>query len=299
MAAEGAQTDGRVFAYAIAEHTGGLNPMGDASAGGAGTTHLWLDAPSMTLLAANFGTGSTSSLTLHTDGRPGVLVSSIQAYGSGPHRRQASPHAHGIAVDRTGRHALVADMGADRVFVYGFNRSTRSLAADWPNVQRAYQAPAGSGPRRAVFSATGHMVYVLSELSAEITALRWDSTLGSLEAVQTLPLTTPGFEGVKSASELAPSRDGRFVYAGNRGENQILVYRADADSGELELVQRHPSGGDVPWAFDIHPSGQWMLVAHHRSQRLSLHRIDKTSGRLSDTGVTLDVPAPVSVLFVN
>ena len=298
-AAEGTEADGRVLAYSIAAQTGGLTPVGEASAGGAGTTHLWLDAPSMTLMAANFGAGSVSSLALFADGRPGALVSTIKATGSGPHRRQASPHAHGVTVDPSGRHALVADMGADRVFVYGFERATRALQPDDAVALRSYQAPAGSGPRRAVFGAIGRTVYVLSELSAEVTALKWDSALGKLSPVQTLALSGPGFEGVKSASELALGRDGRFVYVANRGENQLVVYRVDADSGELAPVQRISSGGETPWAFDIHPSGQWMLVANYRSQRLNLFRIDTASGLLSDTGVALDSPAPVSVLFVN
>ncbi len=298
-AVEGAEGDGRVLAYTVDGRTGGLSLLGEGAAGGAGTTHLWLDAPSMTLLAANFAAGTVSSIALLPDGKPGALVSTIKATGSGPHRRQASPHAHGVAIDPSGRHALVADMGADRVFVYGFERTTRSLVPDDATAPRSFQAAAGSGPRRAVFSATGRMVYVLSELTAEITALRWDASSGRLASVQTLALSSAEFAGTRSASELALSPDGRFLYVGNRGESQLLVYRVDVGSGELTPVQRLPSGGEAPWAFDIHPSGQWMLVANYRSNRVNLLRIDATSGRLSDTGVTLDSPAPVSVLFVN
>lgn len=298
-AAEGGDADGRVLAYTMDGRTGGLMLLGEMGAGGAGTTHLLLDAPSMTLLAANFGSGTVSSMALQPDGKPGALVSTIKATGSGPHRRQASPHAHGVAVAPSGRHALIADMGADRVFVYGFDRATRALQPDDASAPRSYQAPAGSGPRRAVFGARGRVVYVLTELSAEITVLHWDALPGRLTPVQTLALSGPEFEGTKSASELALSRDGRFVYVANRGENQLIVYRVDAGSGELAPVQRLSSGGDTPWAFDIHPSGQWMLVANYRSHRVNLLRIDTESGLLSDTGVALDSPAPVSILFVN
>lgn len=298
-AAEGDDAGGYVLAYSVDGRTGGLTPLGEAGAGGAGTTHLWLDAPSMTLMAANFGAGTVSSMALQPDGKPGALVSTIKATGSGPHRRQASPHAHGVAVDPSGRHALVADMGADRVFVYGFDRATRALQPDDASAPRSYQAPAGSGPRRAVFGAQGRVVYVLNELSAEITTLRWDAVPGKLTPVQTLALSGPEFEGAKSASEFALSRDGRFAYVANRGENQLIVYRVDAASGELAPVQRLPSGGEAPWAFDIHPSGQWMLVANHRSQRVNLFRIDTATGLLSNTGVALESPTPVSVLFVN
>jgi hypothetical protein len=37
--------------------------------------------------------------------------------GSGPHRRQKSPAAHGVAIDPTHRYLPVADFSADRIFV--------------------------------------------------------------------------------------------------------------------------------------------------------------------------------------
>lgn len=284
--------DGSVIAYAIDGRSAALTRINEASAGGGGTTHLHLDRASMTLLAANFGGGSTSSIAVNLDGSLGALVSTIKAAGSGPHRRQASPHAHGVVLDPYGRHALVADMGADRVFVHGFDPTTRALTAG-----NAFITPPGSGPRRAVFGAGGRFVYVLNELSAELMTLRWEGQ--RLALVQSMPIFSPEFQGAKSASELAVSRDGRFVYAADRGESRLLVYRVNADSGELSLLQRLPSGGEAPWAFEIHPSGQWLLVANYRSNRLNLFGIDAATGRLMDTGQSVDSPAPVSVSFVN
>lgn len=299
VATDGNGQEGSVVAFVMDGATGALTPLNETAAGGGGTTHLWLDKPSMTLLAANFGGGSTSSFSVSSDGRVGALVTTVKATGSGPHRRQTSPHAHGVTVDPSGRYALVADMGADRVFVYGLDRATHALLADDAAVPRAFVAPAGSGPRRAIFGASGHFVYVLNELTAEVMVLRWDATQGRLSQVQTVPLSNPEFQGVKSASEIAVSRDGRFVYASNRAENTLVVWRVDADTGALTPLQRLPSGGEAPWAFEIHPSGQWMLVANYRSNRLNLFRIDPGSGQLSDTGQVVESPAPVSVTFVH
>ena len=50
------------------------------------------------------------------DGSVQARVSLRKETGAGPHKRQTSPHAHGVAVDPSGRYALVADLGLDRLF---------------------------------------------------------------------------------------------------------------------------------------------------------------------------------------
>lgn len=298
--------EGAVAAFAINRATGALSKLNDAPSGGAGATYLRLDAPSNTLLVANFGGGSASSIAVRADGSLGELVSTMKATGSGPHRRQASAHAHSAAVDPTGRYALVPDLGADRVFVYGLGRATHTLSALPPQLpqsladtSRAYVAPPGSGPRHLVFSADGRFVWLLNELSAEVTALRWDAGDGRLTAVQTQAISSADFTGTRSGAEIALSPDGRFVYVVDRGERALVVYRVNAATGELGLVQRIASGGEVPWGMRLHPSGRWLLVAHQRSNSVNVFSIDQASGRITTTGESAESPMPVSLTFVG
>jgi 6-phosphogluconolactonase len=292
---------GSVSAFSIDRASGALRKLNDAPTGGAGATYLWLDALSGTLLAANFGGGSASSIAVQADGSLGTLVSTIKATGSGPHRRQAAPHAHSAAIDPSGRYALVPDLGADRVFIYAFDRATRALTPlpDTPaGGVRAYAALPGSGPRHLVFSADGRFVWLLNELSAEVTTLRWDASQATLTPLQTLAASSAEFTGVKSGAEILLSPDGRFVYVEDRGERTLVVYRVNAETGELSFVQRIATGGEVPWGMAIHPSGKWLLVAHQRSGTVNVFRIDTASGRLDSTGESVEAPTPVSITFV-
>jgi 6-phosphogluconolactonase len=293
------KTRGSVIAFSVNRASGALTRLAEADTGGSGTTNLWLDQPSSTLLTANFGGGSASSIALKPDGSFGPLVSTIKASGSGPHRRQASAHAHGVAIDPSGRYALVADMGADRLFVYGFDRETHALLPDDSSKPRSFAAPAGSGPRHLAFGANGQYVYLLSELTAEITVLRWDAQQAQLTSVQSLDTTSLEFKGATSGAEVAVSPDGRFVYVENRGENMLVVYRVNAATGELSLVQRIASGGELPWGFALHPSGKWLLVANERSGKVNVFSVDMATGRLRDSGAAVDTPAPVSITFVQ
>lgn len=298
-AIDGDGQEGSVRAYALDRLSGSLTFINEVPSGGAGSTHLWLDAASGTLLVANFGAGSVSSIPILRDGSLGVRVSTIKATGSGPHRRQASPHAHGALIDPSGRFALVSDMGADRVFVYGFDRVTHALRPDDANPPRSLAVAAGSGPRRCVFGHDGRFVYVLNELSADVLTLRWDAAQGRLTPLRSQPISSDDFQGVKSASEMALSKDGRYLYVTDRGEHTVVVFVVDPETGELRLLQRLPSGGAAPWAFDIDMSGQWMLVANQRSNRINLFRIDVATGLLTDTGRMLESPGPISIAFTR
>ena len=291
--------EGSVTAYAVDRGTGALTKVNAVATGGNGTTYLWLDIPSMTLLGANYSSGSVSSIAVNSDASVGPLTSTVKEAGSGPNRRQASAHAHSVAVDPSGRYALVPDLGADRVFVYGFDRATHALSPDDAVNPRSFTTPPGSGPRHLAFGLNGQYVYLLTELTAEIMVLRWDASQGHLTLVQSLPTTSQDFQGAKSGAEVAVSHDGRFVYVANRGENALVVYRVSPDSGELSLVQRTPSGGQRPWGFSIDELGKWMLVENQASGTVNVFGIDPVSGMLSDTGQSIDIPAPVSVVFVK
>lgn len=297
LAVDGSGAEGRMVACAVDGRSGALTLLNAVGAGGSGTTHLLLDAPGNTLFAANFGGGSVASASVRADGSLGERASLIQATGSGPHRRQASPHAHGVTLDPSGQFVLVADLGVDRVFVYGRGAGGHALLPDAASPPRAFAMAPGSGPRRVVFGVSGEVAYVLCELTAEILTLRWDAAQGRLAPVQSTALSSPGFQGNRSASEIALGSDGRFLYAADRGEATLLVYRVDPQTGLLALVQRIACAGELPWAFVIHPSGRWLVVANHRSNRLQVFQIDARTGLLALTGHTAESPAPVSLGF--
>ena len=114
------------------------------------------------------------------------------------------------------------------------------------------------------------------------------STLPSSQPVQ------PGF----TAAELRLHPNGRFLYASTRGHNSISVFSIEASSGRLTLKQNVPTQGKTPRCFGIDPSGHWLLAANQGSDDVVVFRVDANTGRLTPTGQTIEVGAPVCVLFV-
>lgn len=289
-------SQGGVVAYRVDPRSGALMIIGNVRAGGGGTTHLAFDRRSSTLLSANYGGASSATIPVGGDGVPGAATSVLHMTGSGPHRRQAAPHPHCAWTDPAGRFALVADLGTDKVWVLPFDGPDQKYGSEDPAAHASYISPPGSGPRHIAAHPDGRTLYLITELSAEIQTLNWDAATGVLEHRQTVSLNSPGFAGAGSGAEIAVSRDGRFVYASNRGENSLVVYAVDRRAKTLTQVQSLPSGGDKPWHFAIHPGGRWLLVANRDANAVRVFRIDR-SGRLSDTGRTLASPTPVHVHF--
>jgi len=291
------QPSGGVMAFHIDAHSGSLTKIADQRVGAPGTTHLWFDAGSSTILAANYGGGSLVTLPVKPDGTLGEPSSSVKFTGSGPHKRQASPHAHGVSVSPEGRWVLVTDLGADRLWVVPFDRASGKLGAFDAASPHHVALPAGSGPRHMVWAPSGKFLYVITELTATLVTYRWDAAKGMLALVDSVSTDAPDYTGDKSASEVAISADGKFLYAANRGDNALVVFKLNAASGKPALVQRQSTGGATPWHFALHGSGRWVLVANRGSDAVNVLARDPKTGLLSATAQKLSVTFPVHVFL--
>ncbi|MGE5125277.1 MAG: lactonase family protein [Betaproteobacteria bacterium] len=289
----GGKKTGAVSAFAVDPKTGDLTLLNQQASEGGDPCHLVVDRAGRNVLVANYGGGTVAVLPIGADGRL-AKATSVQAHrGSGPNKdRQEKPHAHGIYLDASERHALAPDLGADRVFVYRFDASRGTLEP-----QGAAPLEPGSGPRHLAFDPAGRHVYVIDELASTITAFGYDATKGVLETLQTVPTLPAGFNGASTTAEVALTPDGRWLYGSNRGHDSLAVFSVAAD-GRLTAAGHFPAGGREPRHFAIDPSGRFMLVAHQDSDSITVFRLDGASGRLSAVGAAISLSKPVCVLPV-
>ena len=289
------KSQGGVQALRIDRQSGSVTKISDVRAGGGGTTNLWFDRASNTILAVNYGGGSLVTMPVNADGTLGAIISQVQFTGSGPLRRQSSPHPHGVMVDPSGHYVLVSDLGADRIWVLPFDRKTRAIGADDPAQSRHFVLAPGSGPRHMAWHPGGRWLYLANELTANVDTFAWDARAGRLRRVQELSTDDPAYKGEKSAAEVAVSRDGRFVYVSNRGDHMIVVHAVNQRTGALTQIQRIASGGPWPWHFAIHRSGRWMLVANRDADAITVLAINPRTGLVRATGKSMATPKPVFV----
>jgi 6-phosphogluconolactonase len=285
---------GSVSAFAIDGATGKLTPLNKVSSKGAGPCHLSLDRSGKWLFVANYDSGSIASFPVHADGSLGEAAATVQHAGSSVNRqRQSGPHAHSVVTSPDGHFLLSADLGLDEVLVYRIG-ATGSLT---PNDPPFAKVPPGSGPRHIAFSHDGKFVYVASEMIPGVTVFQYDAKRGSLKSIQTITSLPAGYTERDSGAEIAVSPNGLFVYASNRGANSIAAFAVDRKTGQLTPAGLFPSGGKTPRNFAIDPTGQWLFSAHQDSDSIVKFRIDPKSGALTQAGDTLEVGAPVCIVF--
>lgn len=298
----GGEQGGYIRVFRIDDASGALRQLDEITVetvptGSGGLSYIGLTSNADALLVADFAAGSAVTVPLGPNGGLRAVASVVQDVGSGPSPRQTGPHPHCVVVDPSRRHALVADFGADRVFVYDYDPATRRMSAGAPDGPGSYATAPGSGPRRLAFHPNGRTLYLLNELTADLQVLRWDAGQGELTPRQVLSTNAADHTGTTSAAELAVSRDGRYLYTSNRGENALVVFSADPATGLLTETQRIPCAGVTPWSFALHPGGRWLFVANEASGRVSLFSVDRASGRLTDTGASVAVPYPDCIAF--
>src|SRR5262245_58800543 len=200
--------DGAASAFSIEEATGRLEFLNGTSSKGAGPCYISLDRTGRHLLIANYGGGSVTVIPVNPDGTIAPASAFVKHPGD-------SAHAHSIDVDAANRHAIAADLGLDRVFVYRFDPLEGALGSEPAFVT----LDPGAGPRHVALHLGGRFAYVLNELALTITALTYDSERGALGVIRTVSSLPEGVAAAKdfSGAEILVHPGGRFLYASNRG----------------------------------------------------------------------------------
>ena len=212
--------------------------------------------------------------------------------------RQDSPHPHWCGYSPDGRFAFVPDLGMDRIVIY-------KVDAEKPAITRhgfAASVP-GGGPRHMRFSMNGRFILLLNELSLSVTTFAYDPATGTTKQLTTTPALSEAVkagETFNSAAEILVHPNGRFVYSSNRGNDSVTVYRADADTAQLTVVEVEPVRGAWPRNINLDPSGNWLLAAGAHSNTISVHGVDPDTGELTHQHNRLvSVPGPICILFAE
>ncbi len=286
---------GGVASFAVGPEDGGLTLINTQPSGGRGPCFVAVSPDGGAVLAANYSGGSVAALPAGADGRLAPPASVIQHAGSSVDRqRQKGPHAHSINVDPSGRFALAADLGLDKILVYRLDSAAGTLT---PHDPPSAALPPGSGPRHLAFSPDGRFAYVCNEMGNSVTAFSWDAAAGVLRDFQTVSTLPAGFEGENTTAEVRVHPSGLFLYVSNRGDDSLAIFRVDPASGRLAIIGHESTQGEVPRGFNIDPSGSWLLAANQNSDSLVLFRIDSETGALESRGA-VRIGKPVCVLFL-
>jgi 6-phosphogluconolactonase (cycloisomerase 2 family) len=269
-------TDHSVTAYKIDPKTGALTQAGESIRLPVRPIHMTLDNESRHILVA-FNIPSTLRVyRINKDFSPGEEVAqSTNEFGIYAHQIRMTPdgrHAVLVARGNEGTPQKPEDPGTLYVFDYknGVLSNPSTIA---PNGGKEY------GPRHLDFHPTKPWMYVSIETQNQMHMHRMQGGKSLPEVVysKTTLLEPNNRRSRQAASTLHVHPNGRFLYGANRsqelvdfngkkvykgGENSIVVYALNQQTGEPTAIQHIETQKLHPRTFHIDPSGR-MLVAQH------------------------------------
>jgi len=283
-----------VSAFAVDRATGRLAFLNQQSTKGQNPVHLALDASNRFLVVSNHLGASLAVLPVNADGTLAPVTQLVTLDGPpGPHRveqTQAKPHANPF--DLTGRHVIVPDKGLDRI--HGFRFENGRLT---PTTVPFVTAREAAGPRHLVFHPQAAFAYVVNELDCTVTAYHYDTAHGALTPFQVVPTLPDTFTGNSRAAAIVIDKEGRYLYASNRGADNIAVFAIDTASGRLRFLAAQSSGGKTPRFFTLSPDGRFLIALNEGSDAIVTLAVDAASGLLNPTGACVASASPVCMVF--
>jgi 6-phosphogluconolactonase len=281
------ETDGGVSAWHIDRKTGGLNFLNRVSAHGALPNQVVVDPSGRVAVTVNYASGSLAAFELEPDGRLGEAFYVDRHTGKPLSAKQPGPKQHGIQFSWDDKWMYVTDLGLDRVYSYRFDAATPSITPFDPPYVSVH---AGAGPRREQLSRDDRFLYVNHETDSEVSVFAVDG--GHLKEIQVIGTVPDDAKAKNSTAEILLSGDGRFLYVSNRGRDSITIFAVDMTSGRLALKENIPSGGRTPRNIRFDPSGNWFFSANETGGNITEFRVDKSSGHLTQTGVSVPIDTP-------
>lgn len=259
---------------------------------GAPPAYVGLDEKRHLLFSANYHTCKIDVFRIDNEGKL-TLADSVTDQGvPGPQPEQkdgAHPHFADLTPD--GR-LVTCDLGLDLIVVYDISDEGKLTAVS------RYKSEAGFGTRHITFGKDGKFAYCVGELSSKLEVLRYNAANGSFTHVQTLKTIPSTWTAHNGAAAIRMSKDGKFVYVSNRGENTIAVF-AVQPNGTVTHIQSISTEGDFPRDFNLDVDDSYLLASNQNSDNLTLYSRDAETGRLTLLQKDVKCPEPVCVQLRN
>lgn len=255
--------------------------------------HVALGVRQPVLVVSNYSSGSLVLYSLNADGSLHKKEDFIQFEGTGPNvERQKRSHVHSAFFNVTGDRLYVSDLGSDRVVEYNIVNTGTDYAFQQVG---EIKLKGGSGPRHVAISEDAATIYALAELTGEVAV--YQKSNGQWQLRQTLPVYAKGFTGEQGGADVKISPDGKYLYATNRGEADVIVHYKILKNGLLTQKNVYSVEGKSPRNFNFSPEGKFVLVTNQQSDEIVVFNRNTKTGALTDSKKRIAIGQPVCVIF--
>ena len=287
-------TDLGVESYHILEN-GELEFINLASINGMRGCYISTDYKDKFLFVAGYHDGKITVLSLKEDGSIGEIKDEIYHKGLGSiAERNFRPHVNCVKMTRDNRFLCAADLGMDHVNVYSINHETGKLKL--VDVIRSEQE---SAPRHLKFSKDGKFLYIVHEIKNYIDVYTYtvENNNPEFTKIQTISTLNEYHSAGSAASALELSLDCHYLISTNAGDNSVVVYKIEEETGMLDKLFCLPISGDYPKDAILFPDNKHLVSLNHESNTMTFFTVNFENNIIVMNGPEMQVNSPNCIVI--
>lgn len=278
------------FVKSFKVHKDSLEFISKEKSGGSGPCFVAINDENY-ILTANYGGGSVGLLKSNERGKLSSLLNVQQHFGKGTTKRQEAPHAHSAWFHPIKKEIISVDLGTNDLWFSTIDKVENTLVL---TNQKTLAMAKGAGPRHLTFHPNNKWIYVLNELNNTVSLIKENEETYYVDfSITTLPTD---FKEFSKAADIHITKDGKFLYASNRGHESIVIYQVNPEDGTLTIVDYQSILGKTPRNFSLSPNEDFLLVANQDTDNIVSFKRNTKTGKLTLVD-EIYVPTPVCILF--
>ena len=223
-------------------------------------------------------TGAVSAFAIQPKTANLTLLNQVSSRGAGP--------AH-IALDRSGKYALVSNYDAGSVTVFplladgSLGEATAFVQHKGSSVNKERQE--GPHAHAAVFSPDNRFVIVADLGLDQLLVYSFNAAAGTLASDPQIVRAVPG----AGPRHLVFDAAGRHLYVVNEMQSTVVTYAYDAANGtlsELQIVSALPKGfarASEAAEIEIHSSGKFLFASNRGDDSIAVFAVNAKDGTLT------------------
>lgn len=227
--------------------------------------YLCLDKTERFLFVPSYHQGNIAVLPIN---EKGVAKSPIQIV-------EGLNKPHSANIDWQNQQLIVPCLGEDHLRFFNLSHNGYLIEDNSAELTTATNA----GPRHLAFHPNGEVFYCVNELDATVNIYR---RMGEkYRLMQTVDIVHDKFNSTRWAADIHLTPDGRFLYISERSESFICVMAISEDGNYLQPID-YVATEKQPRGFAIDNTGHYLIASGQKSDAVSVSRIDKLTGKLTE-----------------
>lgn len=287
-------TDFGVESYTI-QSDGSLEFLNYAPINGMRGCYVSTDYNDRYLFVAGYHDGKLTVLRLRDDGSIGEITDEIFHKGLGSvAERNFRPHINCARMTHDNKYLLVADQGMDHVNVYRFEGLTGKVT-----LADILRSELESAPRHVKISRDGRFIYIVHECKCYIDVYSYEEKNRQpvFEKVQTVETCQVEAGNYNASSALSFSEDHKYLLSSNAGDNSVVLFDVDEETGMLNKVFCLPISGDYPKDASLFPNNKYLVSLNHESNDMTFFHVNMEEGTMVMNGAPIKVNVPNCIAF--